>query len=496
MDFDVIVIGSGLGGLTAASRLAILGYNVGVFEQHFIPGGYATNFKRKNYNFDVSLHGIGGLEKGGSVYNILSACGVMQKIKPLKNKEAYSVKFNKDIYDIPNNKDEYKEFLISKFPLEKIKIEKLFNAIGRFSNGFNRFILEQDKSIFNVMHKDVLLFIKWSGKTTYEVIKEYIDNDDFIKLFTANWSYYGLPPKELSALYFFIPWISYHVHGKYYIQGGAQALTNAFVEVIKNNNGLVYLKSMVQKILTDGEKVNGIRLNNGDEFKAKWIISNVNPINTYKMLPKDFLSNSEMDKINNSKIGCTLSQLYLGLDCNPKDIGIEKEEIFFLGKVSPQEDYELALKNNYEEAGFLLTNYNAMDSTLNDDKNGVITMTYIDNYDYWSKNKEDYLKQKENVTARMIKRLGKYYKGISKHIVIAELGTPRTMEKYTKNPLGAVYGYAQYVDQAGKHRLKKETSVKNLSLVSAWTNPGGGYEGVMSGGIVEAQRISKHLEKN
>ncbi|MGL5021550.1 MAG: NAD(P)-binding protein, partial [Mycoplasmatales bacterium] len=65
MEYDVIVIDAGLGGLTAANRLVVLGYKVGVFEQHFLAGGYATNFKRKNYNFDVSLHGTGGLERGG-----------------------------------------------------------------------------------------------------------------------------------------------------------------------------------------------------------------------------------------------------------------------------------------------------------------------------------------------------------------------------------------------------------------------------------------------
>ncbi|MGL5244507.1 MAG: phytoene desaturase family protein [Sarcina sp.] len=496
MDFDVIVIGAGLGGLTAASRLAVLGYKVGIFEQHFIPGGYATNFKRKGYNFDVSLHGIGGLEKGGNVYNILSNCGVMKKIIPLKNNIAYSVMCNNELIEIPNDYEKYKELFIGRFPSEENNINRLFNAINKFSNGFKKFILEKDKSVFNLMHKDVILFMSWSGKTTYEVINDYVKNEEFIKLFTTLWPYYGLPPKELSALYFFIPWLSYHMHGKYYIAGGAQSLSDAFVEVIRNNNGLVCLRSTVQKILDDGEKVTGIRLNNGDEFLAKWIISNVNPINTYKMLAKDLLSSSEVDKIKNSKIGCTLSQLYLGLDCNPKELGIPKDEVFFFENDYAEEDYKLALNNNYEEAGFLLTNYSSMDITLNDENKGVITVTYIDNYDYWSTNKDEYEKQKEDVTKRMIKRLEKYYKDLGKHIVVAELGTPRTMERYTKNPKGAVYGYAQYVNQAGRHRLKKETSVKNLSFVSAWTNPGGGYEGVISAGMVEAQRISKILDKN
>lgn len=495
MDYDIIVIGSGLGGLTAASRLAVLGHSVGVFEEHFIPGGYATNFKRKNYKFDVSLHGIGGLEPGGNVHNILSACNVIDKITPLKNSEAYSVMWNNKLITIPNSKEEYKELLINKFPLEKSGIHNLFCAIDRFDDGFSRFILQSDSSIFNKLHKNVLLFINWSGKTTYEVISKYVKNEEFIRLFTTLWTYYGLHPAELSAIYFFIPWVSYHSHGKYYIKGGAQALSNSFVDVIENNGGKVHLKSPVENILYENNKVMGVKLKNGDEFKCNWVISNANPISTYKMLPKKSLSTKEECKILNSQVGCTLSQLYIGLDCNPNKLGVPNDEVFFFGGNSHEEDYNLAINNNYDKSGFLLTNYNSMDESLNSHDNGVLTMTYIDNYNYWSNNKESYKLQKIEVKEAMISRLEHYYPGISNHIVIAELGTPKTMERYTKNPLGAVYGYGQYVNQSGRYRLTKKTSISNLSFVGAWTNPGGGYEGSISGGIVEAHRIHKTINK-
>ena len=177
MDYDVIVIGSGVGGLTLASRLSTLGYKVGVFEQHFIPGGYATNFKRKGYNFDVSLHGTGGLEEGGNLHNILSACKVIDKITPIKNTIAYSIHYNNELIEIPNNINEYKEFLINRFTNEKENIEKLFKDLQRFNNGFEKFIIQKDKGIMNKLHCDVLLFIKWSSKTVYEVLKNYTNNE-------------------------------------------------------------------------------------------------------------------------------------------------------------------------------------------------------------------------------------------------------------------------------------------------------------------------------
>lgn len=496
MDYDIIVIGSGVGGLTSASRLSVLGYKVGVFEQHFIAGGYATNFKRKGYNFDVSLHGIGGLEKNGGLHRILSACNVINKITPLKNDIAYSIHYKNELIEIPNNIEDYFEFLIKRFGDEKENIKKLIKDIYRFKNGFEKLIIQNDSNIINKFHPDVLLFIKWSSKTTYEVLKKYTSNEELIDIFTGLWTYYGLPPKELSSIYYFIPWISYHLHGKYYIKGGAQHLSDSFVEVIKENGGEVHLKSNVENILYENNKVVGIRLENGKEFKSKWVISNASPLKTYEMLPKDALKSKEVEKIKNDKIGCTLSQLYIGLDVNPKELNIPNDEVFFFQERSHEDDYKMALENQYEKSGFLLTNYNTMDESLNEHTKGVLTMTYIDNYNYWSSDKIKYKLQKEEVIQKMINRLEKYYKGISKHIVVAELGTPRTMERYTKNPEGAVYGYAQSLKQSGMHRLKKETSISNLSFVGAWTNPGGGYEGAISGGMVEAQRINKLLKQN
>lgn len=495
MDYDVIVIGSGLGGLTLGSRLAVCGYKVGVFEKHFLAGGYATNFKRKSYNFDVSLHGLGGLDQGGNLKEIFEACKINDKIKPLRNEEAYYVKYDGENLCIPNDKEKYLKLLISKFPLEEKGIRKLFNAIESFEKGFNKFILDKDAKFLSKLNKDVFLFINWSEKTTYEVIKKYVSNEEFIKVFTALWMYYGLPPKELSALYFFIPWISYHKYGKYYVHGGAQALSDSFVEVIKEHGGDVKLRSEVERIIYKDGEVKGLSLKNGEIFTAKRIVSNVNPISTYKLLPEGVLEEKEVKKILGDKIGCTLSQLYLGLDCNPSELNIPDDEVFILGDGSHEENYSLSLEGSYEKASFLLTNYNGMDKNLNEYNNGVLTVTYIDNYDNWSKDRVEYKKQKEEVTEKIIERVEEYYKGVKDHIVVKELGTPMTMERYTGNPKGAVYGYDQSVKQAGRHRLKSLTSIKNLSLVGAWVNPGGGYEGSISGGITEAQRILKEDNK-
>ena len=493
MNFDIIVLGSGIAGLTCASRLSKLGYKVGVFEKHHIPGGYATNFKRRGYNFDVSLHGIGGLDNGGNTHNILNYCGVLDKITPIKNEIAYSVPFKGKLIDIPNDLDSYKKLLFDLFPNEVKNIDKLFKDIFKFKAGFEKFILDKDATILDKLNTDCLMFIKWSGKTTDEVIRNYVDNDDFVYVFTALWPYYGLPPKELCALYYFIPWISYHIHGKYYIQGGAQQLSDSFVEVIKENGGSVNLRSEVTSINFEDNEAKSITLKNGETFTAKYIVSNINPIHTFNMAKNYVVPKKYMDKVTKPTIGCSLSQLYIGLDCNPKELNIPPEEVFYFDIGTPEENYKLSIDSNYEKCGILLTNYSSMDESFNEYDKGVLSVTIIDNYDAWSKDRSEYVEQKKNLENILINRLEEKFPGIKEHIVVTELGTPRTMERYTSNPKGAVYGYAQSVKQAGRHRLSSDTPVKNLFLVGAWVNPGGGYEGSISSGMVVAQNIAKKL---
>lgn len=493
-DFDVIVLGSGMGGLTCASRLSNLGYKVGVFEKHFLAGGYATNFKRKGYNFDVSLHGIGAFDEGGNTQNILNYCGVLNKITPLKNEIAYSVQHKNKIIDIPNDLNKYKDLLHELFPTEIKNIDKLFKDIEKFNNGFEKLILSKNTSLFSKLNSDCLTFINWSGKTTDEVVRSYVDNDDFVQIFTALWPYYGLPPKQLASLYYFIPWVSYHMYGKYYIKGGAQALSDAMVEVITENGGAVNLRSEVTSINFEDNKAKSITLKNGETFTAKYIVSNINPINTLKLVKNYEFPKKYVDKINSPTIGCSLSQLYIGLDCNPEALNIPPEEIFYFDEYTPEEHYDLSINCDYKKCGMLLTNYSSMDSTLNEENKGMLTLTIIDNYDKWSEDRTTYKKQKEDLTNILIERLDAMFPGVKDHIVVTELGTPRTMERYTKNPKGAVYGYDQTVNQSGKNRLSPITPVDNFLLAGAWVTPGGGYEGSISSGMTVAQHIHNTLK--
>lgn len=131
--YDVVIVGAGIGGLTCGARLSALGYKVGVFDQHYLPGGYATNFQRKGYTFDAALHGVGALGQGQGFYQILQASGVMQYIQPLPKEHPYSIRWKGEKFDIPQDAGAYLALLQRRFPEEKEGIARLFDAIRRLS---------------------------------------------------------------------------------------------------------------------------------------------------------------------------------------------------------------------------------------------------------------------------------------------------------------------------------------------------------------------------
>lgn len=147
----VVVIGAGLGGLTASALLSKKGYDVTVIEKHFIVGGYSSNFKRKsktglNFNFDTALHGIGNLWDGRNFYELLKNIGVIDRIKILRKKETATVILDdNNLVDIPDSFLKYKKVMLEQFPNERIGIEKLFSFYEEF-----------DKIPFNIVNYNIL----------------------------------------------------------------------------------------------------------------------------------------------------------------------------------------------------------------------------------------------------------------------------------------------------------------------------------------------------
>ena len=478
---NIVIVGSGIGGLAAGAKLSKEGYNVTVIEKHFIAGGYATNFVRKaktgeKFTFDVSLHGIGDLNEDREFYRQLKQIGVFEKVKPIRKKEtATFVLDNDEEFDIPDDFEKYKQELIKKFPNEKDGIEKLFTFLRAF---------DEDMEISVYKKGEMPKYIhSLQDITLYDFLKQYVNDEKFIDIFCFLWLYYGLPSKEINAYYYLVAWLGYHIGGTYYMEGGAGAFSKAFSDIIEENGGHIVLKEEVIKINTKNDKIISVTTNKGKTFKADTFIINGCLENVLECVDNKKNISDYLEKIKSNQTSCSLTQLYIGLDCDPTSLGIEKSDIFYDYKEGSDKGYEYIKNGNYENTHFAIVNYNLLDPNLNKDT-GFICITIGDFEENWpDHNSEEYKNKKQQVTDILLKRLYCHFPKVEGHVIITELGTPKTMKRYTNNKNGAVYGFAQDLENGGFNRVGHKAFFENCYIASAWGQPGGGYQGAILSGI-------------
>lgn len=495
MKYDVVIIGGGLGGLSAGLKLSNEGKKVAILEKHHLIGGYSTNFRRKDkegnfYNFDVALHGIGGIRKENA-FNIHLGenLGILDDIEFLEKPEtATIITKNGEENDIPSNFEDYKNYFIKRFEGEKENIERLFDFL---------FAVKEDMKEVARDSKRMPKYTNYLQSITLdEFLREYTQNDDLIEEFSFLWLYYGLPQKELNASFYVLPWLSYHIGGTYYVRGGGGNLSEIFANKIKENGSDIFLSSEVVDVEVENDKIVCVKTKKDKIFMADKFVLACDPKVIFSMIKnKNENIQNYVDKMNSFENSISLTQLYLGLDVNSKDLGMTKGDYFI--KVSGNQNTYEAIKNgDYENMDFGITCYDVLDPEFNDEGKGVITIIVGDLISNWPEYKtEEYKERKKEISDILIAKAEKVFPNIKEHIKVMELGTPHTMKRYTNNSEGAVYGWAQNDTQGGFDRLAFKTCLKNTYLAGAWTHPGGGFEGAITSGVICGEKVLREKEE-
>ncbi|MFX0085164.1 MAG: phytoene desaturase family protein [Candidatus Hodarchaeota archaeon] len=485
--YDVIVIGAGLGGLTAGAKLAKKGKKVLLIEQHNKVGGCATTFNRKGKTFEVGLHEMDGLKnENDSKIKIFQELNVFDNVEFVQVPEFY--RFIKGDFDIvvPHDIPKAVETFLKAFPEEKDTIDTFFKDLSVLSEG------------------NMEKIMKFAMMSVGDYLDDLTSNEILKFALTANLGYYHDDPYSLSAIYFMSAQYSYFTGGGYFIKGGSQTLSDYLAKVILDNGGEVVLEHLVTEIITENDTATGVkftRKRKGDIQKdmqtayAQIIVANAAIPNVVNIYLGDTLKNTEYQKmINSLELPSSLFSIYLSFSKRPSTVGSKQYSIFILSEdVKSLKDFHSIEKSgDHTKKGFTFTDYSTIDSQLS--KEGYIgVICGIDYLDNWSHlDKDEYRKKKEEVIETYLERLNEVIPGIIDIIDYAELGTPRTMASYTQNPSGVVYGFAQTISQINP-QLKAEirnVPIKNLFFASAWAG-GGGFSGAISTGYKCALKILK-----
>jgi prolycopene isomerase len=487
---DAIVIGAGLGGLSTALHLAKKGLNVLVLEKQPKVGGYAQNFKRGQYYFDVSLHVLSAMNKEGGLYRLLKYLQVIDKLEIIQYKPMFASVFPDKTYRLPGGMHEATQYLKQQFPHESAGIDKFAKTI--------KGIVEDNTKLFwsGEVEIDNFFPAKYFNKTYKQLLDHCFKNPKLQALAGQLWQSTGLPSDQCAANWGAEVFGSHFLYGNYYLKGGGQSLSNAMAATLNEAGCEVRTSALVTKIITQNKTVKGVELDTQEQFFSDIIVANANPLQTYfSLIGKQQLSKPYIYKLNTLKTSCSLLTLYIGTDCPADKTGIKDHSVFVNHSYDNAKAYNLAMNEQYSITDYMLSDYTDPQFKNHPEGAGIVQILEVANPEPWINiSRKQYNIKKESVTQTILKKVSKRYPELMKHISTIDVGTPRSMALATRNPYGCVYGWAQTPDQADNKRFATASIFKGLYFTGAWSRGGGGgYMGAIVNGRVTAnQIISRH----
>ena len=519
-NFDAIVIGSGLGGLTAGALYAQQGKRVLVVERHDKFGGAATVYQRKHLEIEVGLHelcGFGHLDLLPQVWNQLK---LDDRIERLPVPSFFSVKKagGHPQQIMPEGWNEAKAAALRLFPQHKHGILRYFQILHGVRNDVFRFVTSNKTKWWWLRNGPILplkfrAMFKYNKVTVSQLFEDLFGDEEDIKFYlAANMGYYSDRPQELSALFYAIAQGSYHAGGGYYIKGGSQKLSDALVDIIKEHGGDALIRRTVTNILLDDNgRVSGVRHEKNltigkrrdpkdklpHQAYAPVIFGNAAPVVLQSMLPLEH-QQAFMAPFNGKPLSPALWVLFVGMDRDPKAFGVTEYATFVIPEhCRTFDDYAnfktaFSAEPDHTMPGYVFTDYSKLDTGMNTKSRYFAVMCGIDDMNNWQHLSEaDYYAKKAAWETALLNDLDRQFPGLGRHVVFHEMGTARTMNEYLNTPMGATYGFAQNAPFIQSKPPTTRTAIAGLFLASAFGSHGGGFVGAMLSGANAAKQAKK-----
>ena len=487
--YDFIIIGAGMGGLSAANFLAKYNKKVLVLEKHNTPGGLVTSFPRKDVHFDLGIHGLYELKENQTIPQFLEYWGAPQiETVPCRGNMNCYIDGKKHVFRHGSIKEDFKR----EFPENEADIEKLFNIMETINtemfSGTEAPEPPYDMNLFQLIRfgmkssKQKPLFMKYGNKGAKKILDQFTDSEE---LKSAIYSYCPYPMVFMAFAY---QWGAFG--NNEYPKAGMQAIPNAAVASLNHMGGVLKLNTEVTEILVEDGCAYGIRTKDGNEYHGK-VISNASPQYTYNWIKvKEKCVKKMQQAIAAKKIFPSICALFMSLD---DSYDFEKVECI---SIAGSKDYLKQPEEYTEETAPIVINiYPKRDGDNYRPLVALIPLTYSYE-DEWKTEAEKvrgeaYRALKKQVEDTILSRM-KSHLGIDfmKAVAYHELSTPMTYERYTYSQNGSFMGWSIEEKEYGKY-MKQRTDIKDLYLVGQWVFPGFGIAGVMASGYYLAKEILK-----
>ena len=506
-DWDVIVIGSGIGGLGGAVALSNLGKKVLVLEQHYLPGGWCHTFALEGHKFSPGVHYIGQLQEGGRMREMLEGLGVASDVEFMElNPDAYDhVVFKDETFDIPCGVETFEQRLVDRFPHEENGIRSYFRLMKKVNDAM-MFAM----GVKGIWGKLQLLFrcpsFIFSGlKSLSKIVDRHISDPKLKTILESRAGDHGASPKDVPFL-LHAAVDAHYWDGAWFPKGGGGAIPRAFIRRLKKNGSEIRTRTMVDRVLIEGtgqdRRVTGVRLADGEEIHADVVLSNADVWMTYnKLVGQERVSPKLFDRVRKLKPSVSALSLFLAADIDAEALGLDSGNYWIFHDHNVAATYDQAESDDLKgdgpfPGGFLTITTKKDPSKMCDGLHSMEAFTFVshDAFREWNESKygerpEDYEAFKKHLSNRMLDTIELVIPNIRQHLRLCELGTPLTNDFYVASHKGNLYGQAKLLSQIGPGASPIRTEIAGLFHCGQSTSAHG-VVGSLATGVSAASEIS------
>ncbi|MBU49963.1 MAG: hypothetical protein CL920_14850 [Deltaproteobacteria bacterium] len=464
--YDAVVIGAGIGGMSSAIALAEKGASVLLVDKHIVPGGCCSAFYRRGYIFDAAVHNLAGGSRYTSFGRMLQRLGVeieMYELDPVDT----IVLPEKEVC-LPALVTNMRKELSAHFPHEKEGIKSFFRTFQKLYRSLSR-NLPEDQDLYTAL----------MDKTFGDIVSDHIKDPICQKIIGGQWPYLAVPPNKLAAIEGIITLGSYLIQGAYYPKGGMQALANTFLERFEALGGHTLLRCNAERIVYEENQIVGVELSKERFARTKCVISNVDPTILFGLLGEDSPLSPLQQELKTMQPSPSAFLLYIGLD-ESADLSSLPWGFYFQDNYESLDDWMFVSKPTLKDPSLA-------------PNNGQILATMLGYGGPLGPN-IDWKAQKAHAAERILKRLEARSPGLRDHIVISATASPSTIQRYTGNHHGHMYGWTSNTSHSGTRRPGYTTALPGLYLTGHWTRPGSGVPAVTLSGLQTADEALPFLE--
>jgi phytoene dehydrogenase-like protein len=502
--FDAVVIGSGLGGLTASALLAKSGLNVCVLERNASPGGAASVFEFGGLTIEASLHQTSDpRDPGDPKHQVLKKLGILDEIEWVPVSPFYSVRGGPigAPFDLPHGFDRARRALAGRFPGSRPAIDRVLGMMERVQGGIADLTQARAQHSLGKLTRGALklrpVIADWRSSLD-DVLARHLGDNDAVKFALAgNLAYYADDPKKLWWLFFAVAQGGYLASGGTYIKGGSRNLCLKLAKVVTDAGGIVHLGREAVAVDADSDghpqcvrHVDAKSRGQEERLSAGVVLANCSPSVLEGMLSEPMRGRFQ-EAYGGRALSTSLFSAHFGLTESPTKFGLNRYSMVVLP------DWMTAFEDMAKCSGLLsenpagrlpvfgIANYAAIDSGLAQSGPTLVSVVGTDRLSNWAGLSSAAEKDRRaRWLDALLAALDRQFPGFGSAVTDKVLLNARSMHRYLNTPDGTIYGFAPAPPErpiwAGIPRSPR-TPIPGLYLASSFAG-GGGFTGAMLAG--------------